>query len=342
MLRTVEEELFLDSVRRLAAGRMLSMMLEFAFSAEVFEKLKEKEVTLPQFGEILGLPGPSARLLAQFLCREGLLLFRDGRLSNNALTEKFLASPGKDRKGINGIFQLQMDSAGLKQRLVDPPPLYWYQLREEGALNDQSSLLKGSSQENWLASFFSTNHAWRIQWGEDLASRYEFSNHRLLLDIGGATGGWCIGIRKSNPHLRCIVFDLPNAREAAERSLQEAQETDWISFQEGSFFSDPLPLGADVALLASIVHNWAPDESRIILRKAFEALSPGGTLLVKEYFFEDDWRGPAEAIFDAFVMLGKEGQSGWQPSYIEVEELMREVGFVNTERRYNFVLGRKE
>lgn len=44
---------------------------------------------------------------------------------------------------------------------------------------------------------------------------------------------------------------------------------------------------------------------------------------------------------DACVMLGKEGQSGWQPSYKEIEDLMREVGFVDIERRFSIVIGKK-
>jgi Methylase involved in ubiquinone/menaquinone biosynthesis len=341
MSRTVEEELFMDSVRSLAAGTMLSRMLELAFSLEVFEKLSGKELALPELAETLGLPIPSARLLGQFLCREGLLLLRHGKLSNSPLAEKFLASPGKDRKALNGILRLQMDVGALKQRLLAPPPLYWHQVREQGDVTDTSALIQANAQENWLASFFASNHNWRIQFGEDLASRYDFSNHQLLLDIGGATGGWCIGIRKLNPHLRCVVFDLPNARESAEQGIQEAEASDWITFHEGSFFSDPLPRGADVALLASILHNWSIEDGRTILRKAFEALQHGGALIVKEYFFEDDWQGPMEAVFDAFVMLGQEGKSGWQPSYGEVEELMREAGFTNLERKYNLVMGRK-
>jgi hypothetical protein len=341
MSRTVEEELFNDSVRERAAGKMLSVMLELAFSIEIFDKLKEKEVTLAELAQLLELPVPSTRVLAQFLCREGLLVYRDGKLSNHPFTEKFLASPGKDRKALNGIFQLQMNVAALKQRLQDPPPLFWYQLREEGTLSEQALLIKAKSPESFLSSFFASNHVWRLQWGEDLAARYDFSGHRLLLDIGGATGGWCIGIRKHNPHLRCIVFDLPDARESAEKNIEEAGDAEWITFEEGSFFTDSLPRGADVALLSSIVHNWDLDESRIILQKSFEALSPGGILLVKEHFFEDDWQGPAEAIMDAFVMLGKEGQSGWQPSYSEVEDLMREVGFVDIERSFGTVIGKK-
>jgi hypothetical protein len=341
MLRTVEEELFNDAVRERAAGKMLSLMLELAFSMEVFDKLKEKEVTLPELAELVELPVPSTRVLAQFLCREGLLVYKDGKLSNHPYTEKFLASPGKDRKALTGIFQLQMNVAALKQRLQDPPPLFWYQLREEGTLSEQALLIKSKSPESFLSSFFASNHVWRLQWGEDLAARYDFSGHKLLLDIGGASGGWCIGIRKTNPHLRCIVFDLPDAREQAEQSIAEAGETEWITFEEGSFFTDDLPRGADVALLSSILHNWDLAESRIILGKAMEALNPGGTLIVREHFFEDDWDGPAEAIMDAFVMLGKEGQSGWQPSYSEVEDLMREMGFVDIERRFSIVFGKK-
>jgi SAM-dependent methyltransferase len=341
MLRTVEEELFNDSVRERAAGKMLCLMLELAFSMEVFDKLMEKEVTLPELAGILEMPVPSARVLAQFLCREGLLVYKDGRISNHPYTEKFLGSSGKDRKALTGIFQLQMNVAALKQRLQDPPPLFWYQIREDGKLSDQALLIKGNGPENFLSSFFASNHVWRLQWGEDVAGRYDFSRHKLLLDIGGASGGWCIGIRKTNPQLRCVIFDLPDARELAEKSIAEAGESEWITFQEGSFFTDELPRGADVALLSSIVHNWAPDESRIILRKAFDALEPGGTLIVREHFFEDDWDGPAEAIMDAFVMLGKDGQSGWQPSYGEVEDLMREIGFTDFERRFSLVIGKK-
>ena len=42
-------------------------------------------------------------------------------------------------------------------------------------------------------------------------------------------------------------------------------------------------------------------------------------------------------MFQAFLM----GREGWQPSYSEIEDLMREVGFVDLERKFELVIGRK-
>ena len=44
-----------------------------------------------------------------------------------------------------------------------------------------------------------------------------------------------------------------------------------------------------------------------------------------------------EAMFQAFFM----GREGWQPTYGEVEDMMGEVGFVDLERRFELVIGRK-
>ncbi len=159
--------------------------------------------------------------------------------------------------------------------------------------------------------------------------------------MGGGTGGWCVGIRRRHPHLQCQVFDLPEVREIAERLLAEDGEGEKITFVPGSFFTDELPAGADVALLANVLHNWNPQDGHHILANTLQALEPGGKLLVKEYFFEDDWTGPMEAVFEAFMMLGAGEKSGWQPSFQEMEEMLGEAGFVDVERRHQLIVASK-
>jgi SAM-dependent methyltransferase len=337
MHRSHEEELFLDGVRRLAAGRMASSMLELALDLDVFGRLRGRSLTPAELARELEMPAPSTRMLAQFLCREGLLLFDQGRLANAPVVEKALTTDTWDRREVRKVLKLALPMEALRQRLFQPPVLHWYQLREQGEITDGSSMV-GQKPEGWFAAFQANNHAPRIQWGEDLAAVYDFSGHRLLLDVGGASGGWCMGIRKTNPHLRCLVFDLPEVRELAERCIAEAGEGEAMAFVAGSFFEDALPVGADVALLANVLHNWEPEDGLAILRKVHDALEPGGTLLVKEYFFEDDWTGRGEAVFEAFILLGPEGRSGWQPSYGETEDLLRRAGFQSLERRPDLVV----
>jgi len=259
--------------------------------------------------------------MAQFLCREGLLVYRDRKLTNATWIGPFLIAEDRDTNELQRIFQFSASKEQLKRVLSDPPAKNGYERQSKEA-------------------HFIGESIRRVIWGEQLAQIYSFKGHRLLLDVAGASGGISIGLRRHNPHLRCILFDLPEAEEYARRCVGEAGDDGHIRFVGGSFLTDDLPRGADVALLSNIIHNWPEEQDRTLLAKIHDALEPGGTLLVKEAYFEDDWTGPIEAVFQAFFM----GRDTWQPTYGEVEEMMRDAGFVDLERRadiFGVVIGRK-
>jgi len=325
----------------LAAGRLTSGFLEIAVRRNLFAKLQGRAVPLAELPAVWEMPAPSARLLAQFLTNMGLTRLRDGALSNAPLTEATLTTEDSElRRSLVHLFKYDLSTAEMESQLLDPPALHWYQLRDAGEITDRRSLIR-QDREDWVQQLASVRHPNRIQWGKALAARYDFSGHRVLVDLGGASGGYCVGIRKANPHLRCIVFDLTEVVAVAQEKLAEEGESEHIETVGGSYFTtEKLPV-SDVALLANTLHLWSPEEDRLILRKVWEALEPGGTVLVRESFFEDDWTGSPEPIFDAFLLVGKEGQSGWQPSYAEMEELLRDTGFEQVERRKELVLGRK-
>lgn len=319
MIRSVEEELFLDGVRRLAAGKVTSTMLEVVLEMGLFGKIRGRAVSLTELAEILEMPLWSARVMAQFLCRERLLLYRDGLLSNAPGVDPFLVVDNRELSEIKtNVLRVAFSLPDLKRHLLDPPREHGYQRMGQEKHHINTNLR-------------------RIIWGEELAHRYSFKGHRILLDVAGASGGIAIGILKTNPHLSCILFDLPESEDFARRCIAEAHAEESIRFVGGSFLSDELPAGADVALLSNIIHNWPPEQDEIILSKIHDALAPGGSLLIKEAFFEDDWTGPMEPVFQAFFM----GREGWQPAYGEVEAMLRNTGFVDIERRFDLLIGRK-
>ena len=96
-------------------------------------------------------------------------------------------------------------------------------------------------------------------------------------------------------------------------------------------------------LLANVLHDWTIDDGRQILRRVRAALPEGGTVLVKEFFIQDDWSPTASTVGvgQALMGLGSPGKSGSQPTYSEMEHLLKEEGFSYTERRHNLVIGRK-
>lgn len=294
-------------------------MLELVLELDVFRKLRGRAVTLEEFAELLEMPVHSARVVAQYLCVERWLVYRDKKLSNAPAADPFLIDDNIMLSEIKNLvlkFNLPLDK--LKEQLFNPVQEHGYQRMKREK------------------HFSGASNAWRILWGEEMAHRYSFKGHRVLLDVAGASGAMCVGIRKNNPHLRCILFDLPESEEFAQRWIDEAQQGEFIRFVGGSFF-EGLPRGADVAVLANVVHNWPPDKGKTILANIYDALEPGGALVVKEIFFEEDWTGLVEAVFQAFFM----GKDGWQPDYGEVEEMMSETGFVDLERKLTLVIGRK-
>src|SRR5262249_186259 len=52
-----------------------------------------------------------------------------------------------------------------------------------------------------------------------MVDAYDFSGIRVLADIGGGNGSTLIGVLRSNPGLRGILFDLPGVTERARSQI---------------------------------------------------------------------------------------------------------------------------
>jgi len=329
-----------DQLHRLAAGKAMSSLLEVALDLDLFAKLRGKSLAPKELAREWGMPETSGRFVAQCLVNLGLLTHRDGKVANATLAESYLSVDSPLRQALGMPLRYAVSSEQLKAHLFDPPASQWYQLRDEGEVSDPRALL-WQEPEGWVEKLAEQRHEMRIDRGKTLAEIYDFSGHRKLLDLGGSSGGYCFGIREKFPGLPCTVFDLPDAAKVARKKIEAAGLNREIEVVEGSIFSSDLPAGVDVVLAANMLHLWGPEDIVYILRRVHVALEEPGTVLVRESYFEDDWSGSIEAVFDGFVLLGKEGKSGWQPAYGDMERLLKEAGFRGIERRQDLVLGRK-
>ena len=44
---------------------------------------------------------------------------------------------------------------------------------------------------------------------QDFAHKFDFSNYKTAVDVGGALGNLSVAIAKENTHMNCWNFDLP-------------------------------------------------------------------------------------------------------------------------------------
>ncbi len=127
---------------------------------------------------------------------------------------------------------------------------------------------------------------------------YDFSRHRLLLDVGGGEGAFSTAVALANPRLSCEVFDLPGVAERAALRLAEAGLAARITASGGDFFRDELPRGADIVTLVRVLHDHDDQEVCALLRNIRRGLQPGTTLLIAEPMSGE---GAAGRLSDAYL-----------------------------------------
>ncbi len=134
---------------------------------------------------------------------------------------------------------------------------------------------------------------------EAFAAKFDFAPYKTLCDVGGATGLLSIEAAKKHSHLHCISFDLPPVEPIARRHIESAGLSNRIRTASGDFFKDPLPQ-ADVITMGMILHDWNLEKKKHLIRAAYDALPPGGALVVIEALIDDARR---ENVFGLLMSL---------------------------------------
>jgi hypothetical protein len=110
---------------------------------------------------------------------------------------------------------------------------------------------------------------------------YDFSALTTVVDVGGGHGALLAALLKRHPHLRGILFDLPQVIADAPPLLAAQGVADRCQVVAGDFFLT-LPAGADVYMLKWILVSWDDEQSVRILQNCRRALGSHGRLLVIE------------------------------------------------------------
>lgn len=101
---------------------------------------------------------------------------------------------------------------------------------------------------------------------------------QLCLDVAGSHGLIGAALCRAHPGLRSVVLERGEAIPEARRLATDAGITDVVSFRECDLLKDEYGEGADVVVLANILHHFSPDVNREILARARRALKPGGSI----------------------------------------------------------------
>lgn len=124
-----------------------------------------------------------------------------------------------------------------------------------------------------------------------------------VVDVGGGTGALLAEVLRAHPHVRGTLVDLP--RVVAACGPLVADVADRVTTIGQSFF-DPLPAGADLYLLKSVLPDWPDREAGRILRRCADAARPKGRVVVLSGVTPDGAGEPPPELLMLVLVGGKQ------------------------------------
>jgi O-methyltransferase domain len=152
-----------------------------------------------------------------------------------------------------------------------------------------------------------------------IATAYDFSHVKKLVDVGGGHGSLLQTILAHYPTVQSVLFDRPSVIEQVRASGSAHYE-----LVAGDFF-EGVPQGADVYLLKKVLHNWKDQQCVQILTNCRRAMHSSAVVLVCEQVVPDD---PNQGAFakGLDLLMGLE-QQGEERTREEFRALYEASGF---------------
>lgn len=195
-----------------------------------------------------------------------------------------------------------------------------------GSLKSEKEWAKAMEDETFANQFTAAMDCRGVFLGQAVARALDLRHHKSLLDVAGGSGIYACSIVAHHPRLKATVFEKPPVDQVARNAIAKRGFSEQVSVVAGDMFAEPLPAGFDVHLISNVLHDWDVPVVKQLLAKSFEALSPGGLLVIHDAHLNEDKSGPLHvAEYSVLLMHSTEGRCY---SVSEMEGFLEEAGFV--------------
>lgn len=299
-------------------GFVQSQVLMALVELDLFRRMRAG----PQSAEVLGracdVPADRMQVLLQAGAALGLLKRRRGRFA--------LARKGAALMGVPGLEAMIRHHKAFYDDLRDPVALL--RKPEETQLSQFWPYVFGGDVDAGDAAIYSDLMAQSQRLvAEDTLRAVSLKGVAHLLDIGGGTGAFLEAAGQANRAMQMTLFDLPPVVPEAQARFDAAGMADRTAIVPGSFRTDAVPGGADAISLIRVLYDHSDDTVRALLAKVFDALPPGGRLIVSEPMGGGARPDRAGDVYFAFYTMAM--QTGRARSAAEIGALLSEAGFAD-------------
>ena len=251
----------------------------------------------------------------------GVLLKENGRYS---IPEKYRQP--LDSSDTNSFIPMIRHAANCQR--------HWAQLTwtvKSGAMTPQTPSIHGADAD-WEAFIQAMNSVSHVLVGPlvEKMKQAGLLTFKHFLDVGSGPGTYSIALLNAVPNAKATLFDLPDSLKIAKKRLADANVANRADFEEGDFYVNDLPTGADFVWLSAIIHQHGREQSRTLYRKIYAALEPGGRVAVRDFVMNPSRTEPLIGTFFGVNMLANT-ETGMVYTFDEIREDLETAGFTEIE-----------
>ncbi|MCA0250450.1 MAG: methyltransferase [Proteobacteria bacterium] len=308
----------LDTTRlqKIAQAYWESAALMAAVELEIFTAIAHGHDTIPAAAKAIGITERNAERILTVLAAMTLLSREGERFTNAPDVQRFLVKDGERYAGPWILFTKPRWTAfgELSDRL---------RRKEETKLGAYVDFSVDDARRYHAATYSIGMGAARL-----FSRSVDLTGRKKLLDLGGGSGAYSIVATKTYPGLKAIVLDLPPVAVVASEYIAANDAADRVSTLPGDFTSTEFPSGVDVVVMASNLPQYEPALIRLVVKKAFAALEPGGEMHLIGETLHDDRSGPLSAALWG-LNEAVQGSTGLAHTEAEVKGYLQGAGFAD-------------
>jgi hypothetical protein len=261
---------------RMASAYYVSRAVHVAAELGIADLMAEGPRDAATLAEATGMHAPSLRRVLRLLAAHGVLAEEeeeDGRFALTAIGQCLRSDGPMSMRAMvrlfGGITQQAWGALLHSVRTGEPAFHHLFGM-------DSFAYLEAHPED--AANFDQAMASFTAQIAASVATTYDFSPFRTVVDVGGGNGALLAGVLRANPALRGIVLERASVAPRASAHLAQLGLAERCTVVAGDFFAE-VPAG-DAYLLKHVIHDWDDARARAIL--ATIRRSGGTTVLIVE------------------------------------------------------------
>jgi ubiquinone/menaquinone biosynthesis C-methylase UbiE len=297
-----------------------SQVLFVASDTGVFRKLAERDgLDAAAMAQDLGMSERGMSLLLDACVAMGLLTKNGLAYANTPAARTFLV-PGSPAD-LSAALRYNRDVYGAWGKLSE--------LVQTGAPVTPPVHLGEDAQRT--RTFVMSMHGKALGMSRGVIPLLDLAGRKRLLDVGGGPGTFSVLISRAVPGIHCTVLDLPEVVKVAAELIAQQEATSRVDVLAGNYHTAPFPAGQDAVNFFGMLHQETPEGVQSLMRKAYDALEPGGVVHVMDMMTDETRAAPVfSALFSLTMALTSNGRVHSAP---ELKRWLEEAGFTDFQVR---------